>query len=63
MTDSPEKKTNLPLSETASRSQKSYYSLKDAPEFAGYKILEELPRGGQAQVYKALTRPPGPRLP
>jgi hypothetical protein len=32
------------------------------PEIAGYQILEELPRGGQAVVYKAIRKSTGQRV-
>lgn len=60
MTDSSENKADLPpvsgSDPTVTRSQRFHRGLAAASEFEGYKILEELPRGGQALVYKVLQK-------
>lgn len=48
-----------PITEPGHASTRSHLSrarLESAPEFEGYQIVDELPQGGQAMVYKAIHK-------
>ena len=51
---SDDDRKDVPSATTAPAPRKSDYPPAVWPEFEGYKIVEELPSGGQAVVYKAI---------
>ena len=51
--DKPAPHNRLPVSENKPASSQDP-GRRSFPEFEGYRIVEELPRGGQAMVYKAI---------